>query len=317
MHHKKVAPFFPTNAEPFFPRRYPQLYNYPHLEGFKYHYCSAECLDHDYTHFFQFIDAPTRAKMAQELSQRKQRIDSEWCTALPTIPPDLILKAICLEIQTLNPKMRAFHSRAGNRPPSARTPKSRLKILEAFKPTKRSMADIAPLCDEMAHYVKDLLLDYSPFYVDANLILDTVKRLLDYHQTIVLNVHQGKSIEAYMASSIITEEDKKFLSQSDQEIRVAGAGDIHLTWHPVVSAVYTAQSLINHSCVPNVYYSTSGNETHRLDVVAARPIAMGEEITASYLDPALLKLPTMARKGHIATSFGFSCECPACTIKKQ
>jgi hypothetical protein len=314
LHLKKVLPFFPTNVTPHLPRRYPQVYNYPHMEGSKHHFCSAECLDHTYMDFYQLIEGPPRASIAAELAQRKQRIDSEWCVALPTIPPDLVIKAICLEIKATNQKLRAFHHRSGNKPPFARTPKNRLKVLENFRPTKRSMIDIEPLCKSLAEYLTDLLLDFSPFAIDSSLVLDTIKRLLDYHQTIVLNVHEEKSIERYMASDDITSEDKKMLNESDKEIRVSGAGDIHLTWHPVASALYTAQSLINHSCTPNVFYQTITNHTHQLDVIAARSIAPGEQITASYLGTSLLTLPTMARKGHLASSFGFTCECPACSL---
>jgi len=266
--------------------------------------------------YFQLIDGPARARMMKELVEKRQRMDSEWCTALPTIPPELVLKTLAMEIRALNPKLRAFHSRDG-RPASNRTPKQRLKILESFKPTKRSMADVQPLCEEMADYASLMLLDFSPFNIESTLILDTIKRLMDHHQVIVLNVHQDKSLERYMASDSITREDKQLMEESDKEIKVSGAGDLHLAWHPVASAVYTAQSLLNHSCAPNVYYSTINNSSHQMDVIAATPIAAGQEITTSYIDQNLLTLPTPSRRAHISSSFGFLCECPACTVTRK
>lgn len=316
LHHHNVVPFFPKDVSPHLPKRYPELYNYQLGEGDRHHYCSAECLDQAYMNFFQLIDGSARARMMKELVSKKKSLDSEWCTALPTIPPDLVLKALAMEILALNPKLRPYHSRDG-KPTSSRTPKQKLKVLESFKPTKRSMVDLGPLCEMLAQYANTLLMDFSPFEIDSNLILDTIKRIMDHHQVIVINVHQGMSLEKYMASGSLTQEDVALMEQSDKEIKVSGAGDLHLAWHPVASAVYTAQSLLNHSCTPNVYYSTMNNMTHQLDVVATRPIAVGEEIRASYIDASLLTLPTSSRKAHITTSFGFTCECPACSIAKK
>lgn len=394
IHHDKVRPFLPPSATPFLPKRYPELYNYQFSEGSRHHYCSAECLDESFMNTFQLTDATARSSSLKQALKQFQQLETEWSTFLPTVPPQMVLKAICMEIKATNPKMKEYHSRGGNKP-IPRTPKQRLKVLEQFKPTRKNMADIGPLCEQLADYVNVVLLDYSPFHVETKLILDTVKRIYENHQTIVLNVREEKTLEKYLdhlygeecespslsgggeelstqssspsspkcaaslkntmtpkvqdekrrllkqnmrgptiqtssssspplqsnATTITNESspladlesEKQFLEASERELRSSGAGDLHLLWHPVVSSLFTAQSLINHSCLPNVYYSTINHETHQLDVIAARNILTGEEIAASYLDPSFLSLPTPARRGHLATTFGFTCECKACS----
>lgn len=305
----------------------------------RHHFCSAECLDDSYMNYFQLIDGASRVNMMKKMVQQRQQIESEWCTALPTIPPELVLKAIALEIKTSNPKMREYHARGGNKPFAVRTPKNKLKVLESYKPTKRPL-EIDAHCAHLAEFASTLLLDYSPFNIDPPLIVDTVRRLWDVHQTIVLNVPDDKTLDYYMANGSsesttpgsstsdpasrdgdikigLSKDDRAMLNTSDKEIKVSGAGDLHLVWQPVASAVYTGQAYINHSCIPNIHYSTIDNHSHQLDVVAARPISAGEQLCASYLDTALLTLPTASRKAQIASTFGFSCECPACTASKK
>lgn len=329
-----MLPFLPTSAEPYLPHRHGELYNFQVGEGMRHHFCSAECLDESFMGLFQLIDGPARGAIMKKLAQQRTAVETQWCTALPTIPPDLVLKAIALEIRTSNPKMRDYHSRNGHKAFGVRTPKQKLKVLEAFKPTKRAL-EIDAECAQLAELASSLLLDYSPFNIDATLVKDTVKRLWDVHQTIVLNVPENKTLDHYMTHGKtidetasqdpnsktqggevhigLSKEDRAMLNASNKEIKISGAGDLHLVWQPVASAVYTGQAHINHSCVPNVHYSTIDNHSHQIDVVAARPISAGEQICASYLDTDLLTLPAASRKAHLINSFGFSCECPACT----
>jgi hypothetical protein len=315
LHHKNVVPFLPDSAFPHLPKRFPQVFNYQLAEGSRHHFCSSECLDHKYNHYFDLIDAPARSSLLPELLKQKQQLDSEWSSSLPTVPPEMVIQAICLEIEATNPRHRQYHARNG-KPHGIRTPKHKLKILEDFKPTNKSMADIEPLCQPLANYISNLLLDFSPFNVDGKLVLDIVKRIFDNHQTIVLDVNEGKSFEKY-AAQVNSIDDKAFLDKSERELKVAGAGDLHLVWHPVVSALFTAQSLVNHSCSPNVYYSTISHDTPQLDVIASRDILPGEEITASYIDTSFLTLPVAARRAHIMSGFGFTCQCPACKIQTE
>lgn len=305
----------------------------------RHHYCSAECLDSAYMNFFQLVDQPSRKGLMKGLAQQRTKIEADWCTALPTIPPELVLKAITTEILTANPNLKPFaksvaYNGIARQPVGTRTPKHKLKVLEQFKPTKRDMSEIEPLCTDLADYASSLLLDYSPFLIDARLIYDTIKRLWDAHQTIVMNVPGGKTLDHYISNGgtateasetdnavsetekliKLSKEDRAMLDESNKEIKVSGAGDLHIVWHPVASAVYTGQSYINHSCSPNIYYSTIDNHTHQLDVVAARPIEAGEELCASYLDMSILALPAPSRRAHIISQFGFSCECPLCTL---
>ncbi|KAJ8080528.1 hypothetical protein PM082_017361 [Marasmius tenuissimus] len=73
-----------------------------------------------------------------------------------------------------------------------------------------------------------------------------------------------------------------------------------------------ASRLFNHSCVPNAaakYTITPGSPV-RMDIVALRSIADGEEICLPYIDPALLQ----TRRTVFQLTYGFTCQCPSCTL---
>ncbi|KAH7330452.1 hypothetical protein BKA65DRAFT_565835 [Rhexocercosporidium sp. MPI-PUGE-AT-0058] len=68
--------------------------------------------------------------------------------------------------------------------------------------------------------------------------------------------------------------------------------------NPQIDAIFPTFSFINHSCVPNAYYS--GNEDVRLgSLYAIADISAGDEITIKYGDHA---------RGHT----GFQCNCQLC-----
>lgn len=68
---------------------------------------------------------------------------------------------------------------------------------------------------------------------------------------------------------------------------------------------------INHSCVPNVYFSW--NERRQREVVhAAHDIAVGEEILANYLGSDATFMTRAQRDKRLRRYWGFACDCPAC-----
>ncbi|KAF9228438.1 SET domain-containing protein [Gyrodon lividus] len=72
-----------------------------------------------------------------------------------------------------------------------------------------------------------------------------------------------------------------------------------------------ASRLFNHSCGPNAvakYIIAPGQEV-RMEIVALRDIAPGEEICIPYVDPALLE----TRQQMFQLTYGFTCICPSCT----
>ncbi|KZT65794.1 SET domain-containing protein [Daedalea quercina L-15889] len=72
-----------------------------------------------------------------------------------------------------------------------------------------------------------------------------------------------------------------------------------------------ASRLFNHSCAPNAAtkYVITPFEPVRMEVVALRDIAEGEEVTIPYLDPAL---PVEIRRQALQLNYGFSCSCLSC-----
>ncbi|KAJ7505311.1 hypothetical protein B0H11DRAFT_415136 [Mycena galericulata] len=71
-----------------------------------------------------------------------------------------------------------------------------------------------------------------------------------------------------------------------------------------------ASRLFNHACLPNAAakYIFTPAEAPRMEVVALRDIAPGEEICLPYLDPALLQ----TRQQIFQLSYGFECRCASC-----
>ncbi|KAH9947569.1 SET domain-containing protein [Amylocystis lapponica] len=77
-----------------------------------------------------------------------------------------------------------------------------------------------------------------------------------------------------------------------------------------------ASRLLNHSCVPNAVtkYIITPSECVRMEVVALRPIAAGEEVTIPYLDPAL---PFNTRQEALRANYGFTCACLLCSFSQH
>ena len=77
--------------------------------------------------------------------------------------------------------------------------------------------------------------------------------------------------------------------------------------------LYTVISRLNHSCQPNVIWSTDGdNPPYRQEVRALRDIPAGVEMTASYLRAS--KLRTKAERQYMLRNWAFICNCPVCSL---
>ena len=64
---------------------------------------------------------------------------------------------------------------------------------------------------------------------------------------------------------------------------------------------------INHSCDPNC--EVAYVEDNGVMIVARRPIAAGEELTISYVDP---EMDDEDRREELEETYGFECACPKC-----
>eukprot|EP00934_Nitzschia_sp_Nitz4_P008491 Nitzschia sp. Nitz4//scaffold168_size48592//19265//20779//NITZ4_007048-RA/size48592-processed-gene-0.47-mRNA-1//1//CDS//3329538315//8481//frame0 len=81
-------------------------------------------------------------------------------------------------------------------------------------------------------------------------------------------------------------------------------------------AVYPLGALLNHSCSPNCVLRYRWDPTIAakprgpiLEIVAAREIEQGEELTHSYVE---LVAATVERKARLLELYGFNCECQRC-----
>ncbi|EEC50918.1 predicted protein [Phaeodactylum tricornutum CCAP 1055/1] len=87
---------------------------------------------------------------------------------------------------------------------------------------------------------------------------------------------------------------------------------------PEIVAVFPLTARINHSCVPNAQVQSQEFVDARIDVVALRDIAAGEEITISYIGCGRTSgsKSTSRRRRELLAKYLFTCECPRCTAKE-
>ena len=77
-----------------------------------------------------------------------------------------------------------------------------------------------------------------------------------------------------------------------------------------VSAISLKASRVNHSCVPNAFFSWNEN-LHRMTIHAIVDIPAGEEITVSYV---FTFFSLEYRQKLFREYYGFNCDCPACDL---
>jgi hypothetical protein len=79
------------------------------------------------------------------------------------------------------------------------------------------------------------------------------------------------------------------------------------------AGLFPLQSVINHSCVPNVTFAYNQIDA-TVDVVALEPIAANLELFANYLSPLAQQCDTRTRRRILATQYLFKCECALCRL---
>lgn len=94
---------------------------------------------------------------------------------------------------------------------------------------------------------------------------------------------------------------------------VATLADTWLLSYSLRSGIFPLASRLNHSCTPNAE-PTFSTRLNTLSVRALQPVDQDAELTISYLGPRLL-LPAQERQAWLLRSFGFLCECEACTVE--
>lgn len=88
---------------------------------------------------------------------------------------------------------------------------------------------------------------------------------------------------------------------------------INSIFQPIGSGVYPIGALLNHSCAPNCIFTYEYDEkssTFIQKIRAIKDIKKGEEITHSYIEPAL---PTIDRQKRLYRQYEFHCTCNHCT----
>jgi hypothetical protein len=126
----------------------------------------------------------------------------------------------------------------------------------------------------------------------------------------------GKSLEPYYgdlhhfaSDHLISEVEHWFASKWDsmppdfkEFLQVFWPNHVH--GHMILKA-----SRMNHSCVPNVYFSFNSN-SGKASFYAIRDVQPGDELTRSYLPDYCFDLTL--RQSYLVGAYGFTCTCEAC-----
>lgn len=78
-----------------------------------------------------------------------------------------------------------------------------------------------------------------------------------------------------------------------------------------IQATCPIQSLVNHSCVPNVYNDLVGNKQV---LITLRPVKKGQQLFVTYKED-LMRQSTEQRQEYLEQIFGFKCKCSRCEPK--
>ena len=80
----------------------------------------------------------------------------------------------------------------------------------------------------------------------------------------------------------------------------------------VSAAVYTNFSRFNHACDPNTIEQDWQREAGAVVIRAARPIAVGDELTTTYIGAEACNAPRESRRAYLRAKFDFECSCALC-----
>ncbi|ORY59243.1 uncharacterized protein BCR38DRAFT_351933 [Pseudomassariella vexata] len=161
--------------------------------------------------------------------------------------------------------------------------------------------------DHIMSSTPSFMIDYNVFhYVPENQVVqmeaDAASTLPANHGAIFMNLSTHDEVDSYetrVAKIILTNsfdiEEKGVVSREDEEEE---------TWYTVFPEI----SRLNHDCRANADYHFDVT-TLTQHIHAVRPIAAGEEITISYVDPIL---PREVRRKRLETSWHFPCSCSLC-----
>ena len=82
---------------------------------------------------------------------------------------------------------------------------------------------------------------------------------------------------------------------------------------PPLAALFSLTARLNHSCQPNAQLEAQVFVDCHVDVVATRPISVGEEITISYLGPVRPSSTSTRRRRELRAKYLFDCQCSLCS----
>lgn len=158
-----------------------------------------------------------------------------------------------------------------------------------------------------------------------NLIQYSNENSLDYQERLDIQRssralwNQRKAINKTSPSDIIRS-SSELEDQLEADLRRFRANNFGVTdsmVRVVSSAVYPLVALLNHSCAPNCLLrydlgssSVSKHEPPVMEIVAAREISKGEELTHSYVE---LVSPMHSRRASLRDIFRFDCQCLKCS----
>jgi SET and MYND domain-containing protein len=145
--------------------------------------------------------------------------------------------------------------------------------------------------------------------LDLELNIELLRLIVDTFDRTNLTIEvESKSMLSDVAAGLLTEEVRgELLKRHHEEGFPILDESVPL---PVVIGTghYPTIALMNHSCDPNTEWRFTGGSAS-IEMIALKPIAVGEELRISYIDQTL---SYEERQSKLQELYGFKCECPKC-----
>lgn len=266
MNAHNVLDFLPKTALPHLPGKLHSQFIFQIHKDRKF-FCDPNCFEASFNNHLNAL-SPESKNISRDYDLFLEA-ENEWSEYLPTVPAELILKAVCLEVRLVNPKLEYKNHKLNIR--------KKLKILSPFKPSSVSLDEFDPMFEEFSNMVNVILKPVLPFQVSKDTIKDSVNRVLEHG--VHLHLNSPRPIEPYLATAASTKQDAEIINKVEEKFITSGSGNIKTIWHPTMVGLYENLSTLKRSSKGNAEISFEQCYTNQLELIATRNIQSGEEIT--------------------------------------
>lgn len=261
----RILDYLPRNSLPYMPGKIKSQFIFQ-VHNDRKHYCSPECFDTSFNDYICTL-SPESNNLSKSFEAFTE-LEDEWSELLPSVPPELLLRALCLEVLAVNPKLEYR--------PNALPLRKKLRVLTKFKASTDNLNEFEELFGGFSDLVQVMLKPVMPFSISPETIKDSVQRILA--NAIHFHLNSPRPIDIYLAAASKDEKERSAIDKVEADLINSGSGNIKAIWHPSIVCLYENISSLKKSHEGNAAVSMSDISSSQVDLVAVRDIARGEEI---------------------------------------